>query len=461
MNYLKTFFSLVVLALLGYYAYTLDKAPIENPEDKKENFANFAFDKISNFQIKRDSDTFAIEFTKPAGAEWKMQKPVNTLADQEIVNEIINDVRLAKIDSSISESEAGNGEEFGLGTKSVRLVLKADTNELVINYGKKNPEGTLCYARVNNSKDIKLVDSKQLSSVSKSLFDYRDKKAAQFSPSSITNFEVSYPAKNEKYKFVKNIDTWYMSEPKNSRCDGEVINNMLAKITSIKAQKFIDENSGEYNEASLSDSGAEILLKFSGAGTSEVSTMIAIGRDYPSQNNQAFLKTSYKAERLLIDKAVKTELIKKFKDFEPKVCMDFNASNVNEIKLIPGDTISTELKKIGNEWKVARQGSVEVNVNADSARVENLLQTMRTLPAKNIAENTTSVDLLSGFSKATMEVKLGLTFSDKTESVLIIPSNFETSPWVKCAEKDIHYSTEKETLNSIITLGKELTENKK
>ena len=462
MNYLKTLLALIFLIALGSYAYQLDKKPVETEESKKGPFVDFAFDKLTNLQIQRNYDTFPIEFSRPAvGSDWMMQKPFTTLADQGNVNEFVNDIKLAKVETLIPAAEVEKAENFGLGTDAVRLTMKAGTTELLINYGKKNPVGDFCYARVAGSKDVCMVESKLLNAVLKPVLEYRDKKITAINPETVTYLEISYPGGNkESFKFKKNQDTWYMESPKAGRCDGMEVKNMLTAVQNASASKFIDVHEAGYNEPSVNENAAEILLKFGTNSTSEVGTVLAFGKNQDA-GNLTMLKSNYKKEIILIDKNIKTQLTKKANDFMPKVCVDFNAANTNKINLIPGDTVATELKKIGSEWKIAKQGSFEVETNADSAKVENLLQKLQSCKALKIEENTSNVELISDFSKATLEIKLGLSFADRTESVFIIPGDFSKHPYVKGNEKDNLYQAAKEDLNEIVKLSKEIRENQK
>lgn len=463
MNYFKTIIALIVLIGLGYYASVLDKMPPEESADtKKEEFVSgFAFDKLTNISIKRDYDTFAVEFAKKANDEWFMQKPNETLADQQIINELINGIRTAKADSKITEKEVSNYDDFGLGTKAVTLTLKADTNELSVHYGNKNPDGSMGYARVNNSKDIALVESRLLNDALKSVFEYRDKKLAAFNPAAIASFEISYPASNEVYMFKKDHDFWYAAGDNKKRANGEVIDEILNKINGARAAGVIDEISGEYAESSVQSGAGEIVINFASANTAENAVNIIIGRNHPANASNCFVKTNYKKELLLVDKTIKDSLVKRSFDFWPKKCLDIKANNVNEIKLIPGDTIAVELKKSGSEWQIIRRGSEEVNIAADSAKVESFVQSLQQAAIEHIIDGPTDGSITAGFEKATYEVKLGLTFSGRTESVFIVSSDYEKNPYVLCDEKDRYYRVMKNTLDEIIRMGREIAAKEK
>jgi len=458
MNYIKTIIALIILAGLGYYASVLDKMPAEeNADSKKEDFiSGFALDKLTHFQIKRDYDTFAIEFAKKAKDEWFMQKPFDTLADQQVINELINGIRTAKADSKITEKEVSNYEDFGLGTKAVMITLKADTNELILRYGNKNPDGSLGYACVNNSKDIVLVESKLLNDALKSVFEYRDKKLAAFNPASIASFEISYPASNEVYLFKKEHDFWHVADAKKSRADGEEIDKILNKLNSTHAVSTVDENSNEYNESSVQKGTGEITLNFSSSNTAETAIELIIGRDYPANPSNCFVKTNYKKELLLIDKNIKKDLVKQHFNFWPKKCLDIKPDNVNSIMLIPGDSIAVELKKTGSEWKIVKRGSAEVSIAADSAKVESFVNSLHQARVDHIITEPTTADITSGFDKATYEVRLGLTFSGRTESVFIVSSNYETQPYVRCDEKHRIYRVRKDAIDEIINAGRSI-----
>ena len=458
MNYIKTLIALIALIGLGYYASVLDKTPPEeSPESKKADFiSDFAFDKLTHIQIKRDYDTFAIEFAKKAGDEWYMQKPFDTLADQQILNELVNGVRTAKADSTIAEKEVSSFEDFGLGTKAVSLTLKADTVELAISYGNKNPNGSLGYARVNGSKTITLVDSKLPSDAMKSVFDYRDKKLAGFNPGAITSFEISYPASKEVYLFKKEHDFWYTAGDKKLRANGEIINEMINKIGNASAVSFVETTSDEYAEPSVQAGTGEIVLNLASANTAENAISIIIGRDQFSGPSNCFAKTNYKKELLLVDRTVKADLVKIKTDFWPKKCLDIKPNNVNEIRLIPGDTDAVELKKNGSEWKITRRGSVEVNIAADTPKVENFIQSLQQTAIDHIIEDPTDSQFTSGFGKGTFEIRLGLTFSGRTESVFLVSSKYETEPYVRCDEPNRYYRVMKNVIDGIIQSGREI-----
>lgn len=463
MNYIKTIVALIVLIGLGYYASVLDKMPAEESADaKKEEFVSgFSFDKLTNISIKRDYDTFAIEFAKKSNDEWFLQKPHDTLADQQTINELINGIRTAKADSKIAEKEVSNYEDFGLTTKAVTLTLKADTNELIVNYGNKNPDGSMGYARVNNSKDIALVESRLLNDALKSVFEYRDKKLAAFNPAAIATFEISYPASNEVYMFKKDHDFWYTAGDQKKRANGEVIDEMLNKINSARASDVIDEISGEYAEPSVHSGSGEITINFASANTAENAVNLIIGRAHPLNTSNCFIKTNYKKELLLVDKTLKESLVKQSFDFWPKKCLDIKPNNVNEIKLLPGDSDAVELKKSGSEWQITRRGSEEINIAADSAKVESFIQSLHQAAIEHIIDGPTTGDITAGFEKATYEVKLGLTFSGRTESVFIISSGYEKDPYVLCDEKDRYYRVMKNTLDEIINAGREIAAKEK
>lgn len=459
MNYIKTIIALVALVALGFYASALDRRPPEeSPESKKAEFVkDFAFDKLTNIRVKRDYDTFEIEFAKKAGDEWQMTRPVDTLADQQIVNELINGIRTAKADSVIEEKEIASYDDFGLGTKAVQLTLKADTLELAIAYGNKNPNGSLGYARVNGAKTITIVESRLLNDAMKSVFDYRDKKLANFNPGAITSFELSYPASKEVFLFKKEYDVWYAADgDKRKRANGEAIDEMLNKINGARAVSIVETTSGEYAEPSVQPGAGEIAVNFSSASTAENAVNILIGRDQPSGPANCYVKTNYKKELLLLDKAIKTDLTKRKTDLWPKKCLDIKPNNVNEIKLIPGDTATVELKKTGSEWKITRRGSVEVNIAADTPKVESFIQSLQQAAIDHIIEDPTDPQFTAPFEKGTYEIRLGLTFSGRTESVFLISSKYDTEPYVRCDEPNRYYRVMKNTIDGIIQSAKEI-----
>lgn len=464
MNYVKTLIAIIVLACLAYYSYNLSQTPEEAPDAKKAAVVSgFDFDALSNIQIRRSYDTFPIEFSRAnVNAEWMMQKPFATLADQSVVNELANDLKLAKADSVIPAAEVANPANFGFGTNSIVLTLKSGTREIAINYGKKNPEGTMCYIGVGTEKDVKLGEGKLFDAVVKKVNDYRDKKVAAYSPAAVKWFEISCPkAGGPPLRFRKNQYTWYFESPRaGARCDGYTIDDILKSNLNVVTKGFVEPEDQSYAANNVTDSGAELLMRFGTDGTGEVTNALAFGGDRPF-DNACYLKSSYKKELLYVEKGVREHLVKLYKaGFQPKTCIDFETANANRIVMAPADTISAELKKVSSEWKYEKLGTAAVQINAEAARVEGLLQKIRDCKVLSVCEGTTDAELLNDFKKPALELRLGLNFSDRTESVLLVPANYSKHPYVTGDEKDRYYEVKKENLEDVMLSVRQLCEAK-
>jgi len=466
MNYIKTLVALIVLACLGYYAHTLSQMPEETADSKKVALVSgFEFDGLTDIQIKRSYDTYPIEFSRAnVNADWMMQKPFNSLADQTTVNDLANDVKLAKADSVISAAEVSKPENFGLGTNSISLIFKSGTREIVLNYGKKNPEGNLCYVTVGSEKDVKLAESKLFDALVKKVNDYRDKKVCVYDPSSIKWFEISCPKSGGPVmRFKKDQYTWYFDSPVKGRCNSSGIEEIIKSIPNILTKGFIEPTENDFAANNVSEGSAELLMRFGTGGTSEVTNVVAFGAEKQSENTFCYVKSSYKKELLYVEKGVREQTKNKYREgFGPVKCLDFETANANRIVMIPGDTVSTELKKISSDWKYDKQGTQSVQVNADSPKIEGFLQKIRDCKIMSISSgDTTNVELLNDFKKPALELRLGLNFSDRTEAVFLVPANYAKHPYVIGDEKEKIYEVKRETLDDILLSVKNITENKK
>ena len=469
-QYIKTIVALIVLIALGFYANNLRQKPVETEESKKAQLAaDFNFEGLTHLKIQKP------DYSKPGGAltetvfskknekkEWMLEKPLDALLDQSAVNEMTNKIKLAKIDSKITADQISNMADFGFGTNEIKVTLKAESSEITLCYGNKNPSGELCYVKFPEGKDIFLVESGLYNDANKSLFEFRDKKIASFIPANIKHFEISYPgaAAEEKYSFANKAGIWSMESPEKGRCDTKMISEIINKIQAASAKKIIDETDASYKNNLVSETSAEIILKLSAGATAEVMTVITVGRDNTSENLIA-VKSNYKKEILMLDRDFKAELKKSAADFMPKLTNDFAVSEVNSVRLIPAGTAPVEVKKTNNDWKITRVGESTLEAVIDKAKIENLTQLIGNCMLQSIDRDTTNAELLSKFSPATMEIRLG-TFSGGTdEAAFIIPRDFDKANYVKCDEPKKLYKVFPDRLNDIIKAAYGIIENKK
>jgi len=469
-QYIKTIVALIVLAALGVYANNLRQTPVETEESKKAQLiSNFNFEGITHLKIqkpdysKTGNAQAEIMFSKKnEKKEWLLEKPLSALLDQSVVNEMINKIKTAKIDSKIEADQIANIADFGFGTNEIKVTLKADSSEITLCCGNKNPSGELCYVKFPDSKEIYLIESGLYNDANKNLFEFRDKKIASFIPAALKHFEISYPAaKNqEKYVFSNNAGIWSMESPEAGRCDTKLVDELINKVQTAAAKKFIDESDPAYKNSIVSENTAEVLIKFGAGTTNEVMTVIAVGGDNTSEN-AVLVKSNYKKEILLLDKEFKAAFQKTIRDFMPKLTNDFTLSDVNGVKLISAGTAPVEVKKINNEWKITQAAGSTAETAIDKFKVENLTQLLNNCALQEIERDTSNAELLSKFTPATLEIKLGLFAGGKNETSFIIPRDFDKNNYVKCDEPKKLYKVHADKLNDIMRAARNIIEPQK
>ncbi|MBD3384793.1 DUF4340 domain-containing protein [candidate division KSB1 bacterium] len=238
MNFKTTLILGLVLAVGVVLVLFVDKQDKEREEQKeleekllvieKENI-NELYLQPSGIHVVRDTlmDT------------WKITGPVQTEADKQAIDDILNVLNRAKTERAIS-SDSSEYHVFGLDPARGKLVLVHNGQQDTLFIGDENPTGSFVFARKSGTPQVFLTTTTLKTHIEKNLFDLRDKRALAFEKNQVMGLDLKNP--QGSFSLERDMGFWTLTSPLETRADKSTVDQILNQLSSAKAKKFVDES---------------------------------------------------------------------------------------------------------------------------------------------------------------------------------------------------------------------------
>jgi hypothetical protein len=255
MKFRTTLIAALLLALFGAYVYFFEYKKAE--EEKKQEEAEkqiFSIDweKLKGIKLTNAHGTFLVEKREaeaeegsPAGpqqSEWRITEPLQADADDTAVNGMVSNLKAVKLDQVVTESPESL-EFYGLKEPEIRIALlmaegvEAPRPLLV---GAKSPIGSNSYAMWEGEDKVLLLSTHLNPQFDKGLYDLRHKKIFAFKREDVERLRILRSGEPEM-ELVKEGDRWELVLPFRARASETEVDQILNKLTTLKAEAFVDE----------------------------------------------------------------------------------------------------------------------------------------------------------------------------------------------------------------------------
>jgi hypothetical protein len=232
-------FSLIFLLLLGfYYFYDIkhEKQVETKKEEEKKVFSSLKKDDIVRLRIIRKDAP--ISFSREGGL-WFMTEPERILAKSSDLDSLLPQLADLKREETVEEKPK-DYKKFGLAQPVIRIEIEAGTNPsrvYTLFVGKKNPTGSMLYAREKDRDPIFLITSTPSAYLERKPDDFREKEAISLEFEDLADLRVS--TGTVKFGILKGPEFWKFSTPPHARVDEDSVRTWYYDLKSIQAESFL------------------------------------------------------------------------------------------------------------------------------------------------------------------------------------------------------------------------------
>lgn len=259
----STLLVVVLAAALGgavwYFEFKREK-PAENSATESKPLFSFKQEEISALTLTRGGETLALE---KRGEAWRLTRPLDAATDAGAVDTLLNSLVFGRSNRTIPVTPPGSPEAlagYGLDAPAVTLEIKLKSGAAHgLRLGAKDFTGGNVYAQVDSASDVALVPEDLLTSASKTVFEFRDRRIAVFAEENLERIHV----KNEHGTLVatKNAEgKWIVAEPVAWKGRELGTERILNAVRETRADEILDSPTPA-DRARLSRPAVEVELK--------------------------------------------------------------------------------------------------------------------------------------------------------------------------------------------------------
>jgi hypothetical protein len=259
MKFRTTLIAALLLALFGAYFYFFEHKKAEEEkkraEEEKEVFS-VDWDRIRGLRLTNAHGTFLVEKSgEEAGeaeeaeatgtkkAEWRILEPVKTDADQVTINGLVSNLKGVQLEQVVADAPE-TLEPYGLEEPEIQIdVLPAEgeTAPKTLLVGAKSPIGSNSYAMWEGENEVLLLSTHLTPAFDKGLHDLRHKKLFAFKRDDVERLRILRSGKPEM-ELAREEDKWEIVLPIRARASETEVDQILNKLTTLKAEAFMDES---------------------------------------------------------------------------------------------------------------------------------------------------------------------------------------------------------------------------
>jgi len=217
----------------------LPKSAVEWRDPVFLHLAGLKFDRLS--VVRSGSREFAVE-RDPAGKLWRLTTPRSARADNNLLQQLLQQLQNAHVDQFVSDAPGVDLEPYGLQAPEVVLAFGQGTNNfLTVEFGKSptnNPAQV--YARRSNYPPmIVTVPRPLLEKLRAPYTDFLDKRLVEFTPATVDRIEARA---TEAFALQKQTNgTWLIVEPISAPADPALVRGFVDRLNSLQRVDLFKE----------------------------------------------------------------------------------------------------------------------------------------------------------------------------------------------------------------------------
>ncbi len=320
-----TFILLGILVILSVYVYFVEmkgKANEKAAEEKAKRIFVFEKPNVKKITIRRSDDTIICERD---GDGWQILSPIQEKGFGSTVESLVSDVIQTTVEREITEDI--NWSDYGLDPPEITVVVESFTGERdSVFFGEENPTGSYLFVHKSGDPRVLLTGVNIRTSLTKEVFDLRDKTALPFEVDQVQQLTLS--RKGEKEIVIQQEDNnWRIVEPVFSFADRSVINEIVNQIDNTYIKSFEDEDPQNLSQYGLDRPEFNVTLS---VGVDSTQKQLSIGKE--KETNRFYAKNATRLAVFTVDSMTVNELKTSLFDLRDKSIARFKKEDIYTVE---------------------------------------------------------------------------------------------------------------------------------
>jgi len=401
--------TLVALAFLGalwagfrYYDRRKTREAKKTESKPAENVLSVESSKIRSFTLTpRDGEAFTC--TRD-GKTWVISQPSQLAADQTAVSSWLSSLTSATIDDVV-DAHPSNLKDYGLDPPAILIEVSTETKppNFTLRMGDQTPTSSGVYAQIAGNPRVVSLPSYDKSSLEKTLFDLRDKRAVTLDVDQISRIEAR--SKDKRWTLEKNPDgVWDLVLPPLVRADRSSVDGMVSQLRNLTMQAVVSEDKKELGKYGLDSPTLTVKMK----APQDTQTLVLGKKDgerYDAMNPA--LDPIFTVENYFL-----TQFQKDPADLRDKALFSFSTFDVKHLEV---DTPKGHwaFEQQNNKWKQTEPKAKDV----DNDKMDALVNSVHALRAESFPKASAGDPSAFGLNKPAYSFKVQLGDKKQTETV--------------------------------------------
>lgn len=345
------------------------------------------FSSPSRIAISRDGRQDAVLARMTA---WRLVEPFAASTDERAVLKMIDLLSTCEIEDTLSDQElerlGRSREDFGLDAQhALRVAISAADATTTILFGLPTPIGDGVYAAVDGEDAVYVVTSNAYASVNLDADSLRCRTLLPDSAGPVSSFDLKRGS-GAFMRFMRDGDTWKMTEPRKTAASAAKIRKMLGDIASAEASDFVwptgAKNEGANATVSLlagygldPESAVTITMKCADGSDQQVS----FGKEAKDGKVYALLQNA--GAIATVPATLKDQALAGVAEFTDSRLFPFEPSAAARISIMDGHVSYLLAKGEDGSWRL----DAPVAAPTDQETVDALLERLFALTSADLA----------------------------------------------------------------------------
>ena len=360
--------AVVLLALVAYLF--LVEFPQERKKQDAELQAKTVFllneDDINYIQIKYPDQTFQLQ--KESGGRWKIISPIAAKADPQTIKSLVSTITDMRSNKILGEEQNLSGH--GFDKPSIEITLNTQNQEETIIIGDEGPITNTLYVKRNSDQKAFLTDQWIKGSLTKTLFDLRNKTILSMEWDSVTELKLNF--QENIFSIAKEGENWLIKQPITSPADISRINNLILSLSNLRAIGFIDDQ--KERDRIKNTFGKAYLI----AILREKEKTHSVSFYQTKETESIFAVTASEKPLYKISKTIMNDLKSDLFHYQDKRLVMIDPNHIEKISIeAASESYSLQLKN--RSWFIDRDGEGE---EADNEEVKRFIHNLKSVQAQ-------------------------------------------------------------------------------